>query len=204
MLALFRTLHVLALAVWLGSVVFFTVAGLLIFQAFQTETATDSRPPWLPAPGYRNDAPGEGLPDAREEQGSRLAGVAVRAIFPVYFALQAGCAAVALLTALGLAWKRGGGRTTVQVVVCLLGLAAVLAGWWLEHQVSELRLPRNERTDAVLDTPAPTAEQVQQARAARARFGMWHGISLLVNFATLGLALLATGLAAHLPGERSG
>jgi hypothetical protein len=204
MFALLRTIHVLVLAVWLGSVVFFTVTGVLLFRAFTTESANEPRPPWFPAPQYKNTAPLEGLPDVREEQGSRLAGVAVSAIFPVYFALQAGCAAVAVLTALGLAWKQRGGLSTVRVVVCILGLAAVLAGWWLQRHVSALRLPRNEHTDAVLQTSQPTAEQIQQARQARADFGMWHGISVLVNFATLGLALVATGLAAHLPAARSG
>ena len=67
-----------------------------------------------------------------------------------------------------------------------------------------LRVPRNELTDAVLQSPAPTAGQVEKAREARATFGKWHGISLLVNFAALGLALLGTVLAAHLPPSRSG
>jgi hypothetical protein len=204
MLALLRTLHVLSLAVWLGSVVFFTIAGVLIFRAFEAESAQEQRPPYLPAPEYTNKSPGEGLPGARAEQGSRLGGVAVGAIFPVYFGLQAGCAALAVLTGLGLACALGGRLATVRLVVCVLGLLAVLAGWWLEHRVSELREPRNELTDIVLTTPSPTAEQIEQALESRAAFGRWHGISLLVNFATLALALLATALAGHLDVARGG
>jgi hypothetical protein len=84
----------------------------------------------------------------------------------------------------------------------VLGLATVLAGWWLEGRVHELRGPRNDLTDAVLIAANATPEQVQEARQARAAFGMWHGISLLDNFATLGLVLVATVLAAHLPATR--
>jgi hypothetical protein len=204
-LAFLRTLHVLSLAVWLGSVVFFTLAGLLIFRAFEEvsrlPTDNEPRPLWFPVPAaFQKDPPGEGFPDPlRLEQGSRAAGVAVAKVFPVYFALQAGCAVVAVLTALGLAWGRGGALNTTRVIVCTLGLATVLAGWWLEQRVHELRGPRNDLTDAVLLAQSPSPEQVEQARQARVTFGTWHGISLLDNFATLGLALLATLLAAHLP-----
>jgi hypothetical protein len=209
MLALLRSLHLLALAVWLGSVVFFTVAGLLIFQAFEEvsrlpQQGEQQRPLWFPVPeAYSKDAPGEGFPEPlRLEQGSRAGGVVVSKLFPVYFALQTVCAGIASLTAVGLAWAVGGGVNRARVVVCVLGLAAVIAGWWLERQVHQLRGPRNDLTDAVLQAPTATAEQVQQAREARSEFGKWHGISLLVNFATFGLALAATLLAAHLPATR--
>ncbi len=201
MLAFLRTLHVLSLAVWLGSVVFFTLAGLLIFRAFEEESLKTDRELWFPIPAQlQKDPPGKGFPDPlRLEQGSRAAGVAVGGVFPVYFALQAGCAVVAVLTALALARGRGGMLNTARVVICVLGLATVLGGWWLERRVHDLREPRNFLTDAVLREANPSAEQVEQARQARVAFGTWHGISLLDNFATLGLALLATLLAAHLP-----
>jgi hypothetical protein len=206
MLALVRTVHVLSLAVWLGSVVFFSVAGLLIFGAFEevSRLPEKSRPSWFPvAPGYEKESPGPGFPEPlRLEQGSRAAGVAVGKVFPVYFALQAGCAALAFLTALALG-RSGGGLSTGRKLVYLLGLASVLAGWGLEQRVAELRKPRNDLTDAVLAAPSPTDEQMEAARQARAEFGKWHGYSLLVNFATLGLALVGTALAANLPAGRS-
>ena len=39
------------------------------------------------------------------------------------------------------------------------------------------------------------------AQAVRGSFGMWHGISLLLNFVTLGLLTVAMALAAFLPGK---
>jgi hypothetical protein len=210
MLALLRTLHVLSLAVWLGSVVFFTVSGVLMSRAFEDlgHLADDDKPrsEWFPIPSdFNKPPPDEGLPASlRKEQGSRAFGVAVGAVFPFYFALQTVCAAVAVVTAAGLAWGRGGKLSTLRVVVCVLGLAAVLGGWGLERYVHQLREPRNDLTDAVLTArPGATAEQIEKARQARAVFGKWHGISLLVNFTTLGLALAGTVLAAHLPASRS-
>src|SRR5260370_26157027 len=87
MLALLRTLHVLSLAIWLGSVVFFTIAGLLIFGAFEevSRLPREQRPLWFPLPEvYDRDSPGEGFPEPlRLEQGNRAAGQAVGKICPV-------------------------------------------------------------------------------------------------------------------------
>src|SRR5262245_61936981 len=135
---LLRSLHVLAVALWFGSVAFFSVAGLLIFNAFEEVSRKESRDLWLPlAPEFARPSPGAGFPDPlRLEQGSRAAGVAVSKIFPVYFALQVGCGVVALLTALVLA--RGGEGTAHRwrIVLAGLALASVLVGWWLEVRVS--------------------------------------------------------------------
>ena len=191
MSTLLRSLHVLAVALWFGSVVFFTVAGLLIFRAFEAQSRlpADERPLWLPLPPtYAGPSPGPGFPDpVRLEQGSRAAGVAVSAIFPVYYGLQVGCGAVALLTALLLARSGEGGGHGWRSSLALLALITALAGWWLEGEVSRLREPRNRLTDAVLSAPSPPAEQIEEARQARATFGTWHGYSLIQNFATLAL-----------------
>lgn len=201
MSGLMRTIHVLAVALWFGSVAFFTIAGVLIFRAFEQESMKEAeqRDKWFPVPAEyaRPTPPDSGFPDPlRKEQGSRAAGVAVGGIFPTYFALQAGCAGVAVLTALLLALMHGGRLNGVRLTVCVLGLAAVLAGWWLERKVHELRVPRNELTEKALTAEA-SARQIEEAKEARQEFGRWHGISLLVNFATLGLALTATALAGH-------
>jgi hypothetical protein len=207
MLALIRTLHVLSVALWFGTVAFFTIAGLLLFDAFRevSEKPAGERPLWLPVPAaFEKDLADPAFPrPIRLEQGSRAAGAAVSKIFPVYFLLQAVCAALAVLTAVLLLRHSHLWLGRLRLVVCFLGLASVLAGWWLEHVVSDLRVPRNERMDALLTATDASAELVQQARAARAAFGMWHGVSLLVNFATLGLALAAVCLAAHLPTGRT-
>jgi acyl phosphate:glycerol-3-phosphate acyltransferase len=202
MIALLRTMHVLSVALWFGAVAFFTVAGVLIFNAFERESLkkADERPAWFPTAELydKEPPPKSNFPDPLiKEQGSRAAGVAVSEIFPVYFMLQAGCGALAVLTALGLTLMQGGRLNAVRLVVCVLALAAALGGWWLERRVHDLRDVRSERTDAVLASASPSAEQIEEARAARADFGKWHGISLLVNFATLGLTLVAAGMAAH-------
>src|SRR4051794_26393537 len=101
MLCLLRSLHVLAVATWFGSVVFFTIAGVRIFDAFSEVAGEESRPLWFPIPEAFDKPPlGDGFPkETRLEQGSRAAGAAVGKIFPVYYGLQAGCGLVALLTA---------------------------------------------------------------------------------------------------------
>jgi hypothetical protein len=188
--ALLRSLHVLAVALWFGSVVFFTLSGVLLFGAFADVSRDEERPEWFPLPAiYAGPSPGVGFPDPlRLEQGSRAAGVAVGRIFPAYYGLQAGCGAVALLTAIFLARSPEGGAHRLRVALALLGLLTVLGGWWLEGEVSRLRGPRNALTDEVLRMSSPPAEKVEEARKARATFGTWHGYSLVQNFATLGLA----------------
>jgi hypothetical protein len=207
MIGLLRTVHVLSVALWFGAVVFFTVAGVLIFQAYEKESLRGTegntmRAEWFPRSEIHRGKPpaGSNFPDPLEkEQGSRAAGVAVSGIFPFYFFLQTTCSTVAVLTAIWLFGKRPTTVNRVRLVVCVLGLAAVSAGWWLERKVHHLRDERSTLTDAVLLAPSPTAEQIDDARSARAEFGKWHGISLLANFASLALALVAASLAAHFP-----
>jgi hypothetical protein len=88
----------------------------------------------------------------------------------------------------------------VRIATCVVGLAVVLAGWGLERVVHDLRVPRNEKTDAALSQPSGPA--LEAARAARAAFGMWHGISLLANFAALAASGTLAGLLAALPPRR--
>jgi hypothetical protein len=181
-----RWLHHVSVALWFGSVAFFTVAGLLIFQAYEEVALSADRPEWLPRVALYEQAAPEGFPSPlAREQGSRAAGVAVSGIFPFFFALQTGCAAVALVTS----WGIGG---PVRKGLCIAGLVVVLSGWGIERLVHELRLPRNELTDRALADPNPSI--LTEARMARARFGMWHGVSLLVNFAALGITLALVSL----------
>ncbi len=183
-----KAIHALAASLLFGAVAFFTVAGLLMINAFE-DAATENRPEWLPLPAlYSGEGP-EGLPkDMRKEQGSRLFGVAVGSLFTFYFTLQAACAAVALLTASAM-----GGR--LRLILCVVVLASVLVGWYLERVVHGLRDPRNKLTDAALKSP--TDDNVEKALAARKAFGMWHGVSLLANFGTLGLSAWLAALVAY-------
>src|SRR4051812_35521613 len=175
-----RVAHALAVSLWFGAFVFFTITGVLLLEAFKevSDLPAAKRPLWLPLqPIYDRETPGDGFPTPlRREQGSRAFGVAVGKLFPVYFGLQAACALVALLSAVML-----GGR--VRLTVCVLGLAAVLAGWWLERTVHDLREPRNTLTDkALASADYPDGPAVIQAREARQTFGRWHTVSLAVNF----------------------
>lgn len=192
-------LHVLAVALWFGSVAFFTLAGVLIFGAFRdvSQLPASERPLWLPLPAaFDRDDLGEGFPSpVRLEQGSRAAGVAVGGIFPTYYLLQTAAGAVVLLTMLVLARQTGVRRCRLAAAVLALG--SVVGGWAIERHVTDLRGPRNDRTDAVLRQTNPSAEQIAEARAARAEFGRWHGYSLIQNFVTLGLV---TALVWTLPG----
>ena len=87
MLMLSKTIHVLALGLWFGSSVFFTMAALLIFRSFENVAISPAeRIAWLPE-------------NFDKEKATQLAGVAVGPIFPWYFLLQGICACLALATA---------------------------------------------------------------------------------------------------------
>jgi hypothetical protein len=202
MSSLTRTLHVVAVGLWFGSVAFFTASGVLISQAFEEEARkpADKREPWFPVPPeYQRTVPDAGLPEPlRLEQGSRAFGVAVGKVFPFFYALQAFCGLVALGTAL--AWGGSGRRLDrARVVLLFVALLTVGVGWWLERRVHDLRETRNTATDNLLKSDSPSERQVQQVKELRADFARWHGYSLLDNFATLVLVTVAMALAAHLP-----
>ena len=217
MQSLSKTLHVLAIALWFGAAVFFTLSGVLMFQAFEevavkpqasprseeeeNSRSAEHRPLWLPVPPpFQRDPLGEGFPDpTRKEQGSRAFGVAVGKLFPFYYGLQLACGVAALVTALAMARSGEGRGHGWRIALCALALATVGLGWWLETVVADLRGPRDKLTDDVLIASHPTPELLERARAARAAFGRWHGYSLMQNFTTLALVAVLTGLAAHLP-----
>jgi len=172
-----KTLHVLALGLWFGSVVFFSlIAALVIFHTFESLSAQSApeRPAWLP--------------DSFDKaKGTQLAGIAVGPIFPWYFLLQGVCALLATGTALAWSWSRPAERLhKVRSLILLLALASVVAGWPLAQKVSELRMSRYDSDPAI-------------AAAAKESFGAWHGYSLLLNMVTLGLVTAGMALAAQLP-----
>jgi acyl-phosphate glycerol 3-phosphate acyltransferase len=205
MLQLGKILHVLALGLWFGTAVFFTIMGVVLFQTFEhiSREPAEKRPAWFPLPElYAQAAPSEKFPDPlRLEQGSRAAASALSPLFGWYYALQGVCGAVAAFTAVAWAYSfRGQRGHRLRAVVLVAAIASVGIGWWLERVVSEKRVPRNELSDACLAQPVPSRADVQEAaEAARADFGRWHGYSLIVNFLTLGLVTVAMALTASLP-----
>lgn len=203
LLRLGKVLHVLALGLWLGSNVFFSlIVAPSLFARFGAAAGAEgeARPVWFPQAGEFSRKTAE--LDGPLEQGSRAAGYAISPLFDAFFPFQAVCALVALGTALG--WSAPGVDPLRRWRLRLLGaaLATVAVGWPLEIWVSDLREPRNEATLAFLRAAPPDqAAALERMRAARGRFGMAHGISLLLNFVTLALVAGATSLAAFPPHE---
>jgi acyl-phosphate glycerol 3-phosphate acyltransferase len=201
MLNLLKTIHVLALGLWFGTAVFFTfVVGLSLFHTFEAlgQEPAAERPSWFPLPPQftRHDP----QLDGPTEQGTRAAGAAVGPLFPWYFLIGGACGLLALGTALGLSRCHPAKVHRVRGTVLLLAVLTVLAGWPVEQKVNALRQPRYEAVDAFLQSPPGRAEETKAAALeARAEFGRWHGVSLLLNFGTVALVTLAMALAARLP-----
>jgi acyl-phosphate glycerol 3-phosphate acyltransferase len=198
MTRLSKSLHALAVGLWFGAAVFFSfVVGFSLFGSFEQMAEESRRPAWFPLPPAfaRTDDAINGP----REQGTRAAGFAVSPMFDVYFLLQGACGFVALATALP--YVRLGGVHRWRVSLLVTALALVLVGWPIERYVSELRRPRNETTEAYLQAESPDTALRSEMQSARARFGMWHGISVLLNLALVACVTGAAALAAHLPVE---
>jgi acyl-phosphate glycerol 3-phosphate acyltransferase len=180
---LVRTAHVLALGLWFGGATFFNFfTAPTIFATFQDVVR-----------GGRSDrTAGQTIIPEDAEEGKKdalakaLAGAAVGPVFPRYFATQAACGAVALVTAFG--WWRFGRVHQVRVIVVAAALTTVVIGWPISDEVSALRLRRFSPDAAA-------------AAAAAAAFGRWHVVSLLLSFVTIALSGAALALAAKLPAD---
>src|SRR5262249_20897425 len=119
------------------------------------------------------------------------AGSAVGPVFSRYFAMQAVCAVISLVTALSW-WKAEGGRKVHHWRVYLLAVAAltVAVGWPISNYVSDLRLQRFVADASVANT-------------AKAAFASWHLVSLLLSTVTVCLAGVALSLAGRMPSDAS-
>jgi hypothetical protein len=105
-------------------------------------------------------------------------------MFPAYFAWQGACGVVALATAWGWTRTHPGTLHRLRFMVIALAFAIVLVGWPVVGKVETLRFARYAGDEA-----------------ASAAFGLWHTVSLVLNFAALALVGAATGLAAALPAD---
>jgi acyl-phosphate glycerol 3-phosphate acyltransferase len=176
---LVKIVHVLAVGLWFGSAVFFNlIATPAIFDAFRSLGSDPSavERTWLPLTAAFD-----------EKLGTRLAGVAVSPLFPLFFLLQGVCGLLTTLTAL--AWSRELPGVRVHRVRALLSLAAmatVVLGWPLVQHVSALR-------------PLRYSADSDTSRAAEAAFQSWHGASLSLSLITLVLVTVLMALAARLP-----
>jgi acyl-phosphate glycerol 3-phosphate acyltransferase len=183
MLMLAKVVHVLALGLWFGSVVFFTFSALLVFRSF--ESVAD-----LPAA----ERPAGLAESFTKENGTQLAGLAVGPIFPWYFAMQTVCGALTVATAFALArYEPQADTHKARRAVLAVALVLVLIAWPFSAKVSQVRADRYSK-DAT------------KAAAAREEFGRLHAYSLVLNLLVLGLVGVGMALAARLPTweDRSG
>jgi acyl phosphate:glycerol-3-phosphate acyltransferase len=178
-----RAIHVVALGTWFGAAVMFNfISAPAIFEAFKdvVENAPSDRTAYQPlAPGASEEQ--------KKQLASALAGSAVGPIFPKFFALQAVCGVLALITALGW-WKEPGKVHRWRAIVTGLALATVVIGWPISEKVSALRVARFSP---------------ESGDAARAAFAEWHLVSLGLSFVSVVLAGVALAMAAKMPEGRS-
>lgn len=175
-----RAIHVLSLGLWFGAVVMFdfVVAPTEFFEAFPAVVASapSDRTANLPlAPGATEEQ--------KKQLATALAGAAVGPVFPKSFRLQAVCAALSLITALGW-WSSPGRVNRWRVIVLGLAAAAVAVGWPLSAYLSGLRA---QRFDPVSGEAAATA------------FREWHFVSLGLSMLTALLTGIALAMAAKMP-----
>ena len=152
MTAFLRTAHLLALGIWVGSVVFFS---------------------FFTAPTLFGALPRD------------MAGRAVSAIFPRYYALGAVCGAVALLSGLLLGSRQPAFGRLLASELVLLGLMTgivIYAGRVVLPQATEARLA------------LPGIEGTAAYDQSKARFDALHRRSVLLNGCVLILGVASTTL----------
>jgi acyl-phosphate glycerol 3-phosphate acyltransferase len=179
-----RGLHVLALGLWFGGAAFFNfVAAPLIFESFK-QVVNDGP---SDRTAHETIIPADASPERKKDLAGALGGAAVGPVFPPYFGMQVVCGCVALATALGW-WNAEGGRKVhrVRVGVLILAVLTIIIALPIASYVSDLRLQRFDSNTEV-------------AQAAKAAFGSWHLVSLLLSFVTTCLAGVALALAARMP-----
>jgi hypothetical protein len=167
-----RIVHVLALGLWAGAALFFSfVVAPAIF-------------------GYLRDQLPENPPLAvqgiTKEAGRRLAGDTVGAIFPAYFALQIAAGTLAVASGAVLATN---GQLADKIRCVLAAVALTLA---ITHRATVYPhsvLIRQEQYQAKEAGEDEEAAELEQA------FRVWHGISQLLNLATILPVVIGLGLA---------
>ena len=180
-----RSLHILALGLWFGGAAFFNfVAAVPIFDSFKQVVNAGPSDRTAHQQIIDPNAPQE----KKDALASALAGSAVGPIFPRYFAMQAVCGLIAFFTAMS--WWYAGKLHRRRVYVIGIAVLIVSAAWPLSNYVSDLRLQRFYATESIRES-------------AKAAFGTWHLVSLLLSFVTTCLAGVALAMAARLPDIRT-
>ena len=186
-----RSLHVLALGLWFGGAAFFNFGTAVpIFESFKevVNAGPSDRTANETILDESKSKTAEDLKNRKKNLANALAGSAVGPVFPRYFAMQAVCSVIALVTALS--WWKSGRVHRWRVILVAVALATVAAGWPISEEVSRLR-PLRFSSDTGIASAADTA------------FANWHLASLGLSFVTVCLAGVALALAAKLPNGRS-
>lgn len=182
--AILRGLHVLALGFWFGGAGFFNfLAAPPIFASFKEVVANGPSD----RTAHETIIPTDASQERKAALAGALAGSAVGPVFPRYFAMQAVCGLLALVTALSW-WNVKGEVHRWRVYVIAAAVLTVAIGWPISNKVSQMRLLRFD--------PNPTI-----AAAAKDDFAMLHLVSLFLSFVTVSLAAVALALAARLPSD---
>src|ERR1700722_17232236 len=159
-----RALHILALGFWFGGAGFFNfLAAPAIFASFKQVVHAGPSDRTAQETIISADAKSE----RKDALSSALAGSAVGLVFPRYFAMQAACGFLALITALSW-WKVEGKVHRWRVYLIALAVLGVAIGWPVSNSVSELRLLRFSADSAI-------------SANAKADFGTWHLVRLLLS-----------------------
>lgn len=178
-----RAIHVLAVGLWFGAAVMFNfiVAPTQFFEAFPAvvESAPSDRTANVPiTQGITDD-------NKKKDLAAALAGSAVGPVFPKFFQLQAVCAVLAVITALG--WQKSAGKVhRWRAIIVAFAAMTVAVGWPLSNKVSALRIERFQADTGL-------------AEAARASFAEWHLVSLALSMVTIAFVAVALALAAKMP-----
>jgi glycerol-3-phosphate acyltransferase PlsY len=177
-----RALHILALSFWFGGAGFFNfVTAPEIFASFKRVVYAGPSD----RTALETIIPSDAAPERKDALASALAGSVVGLVFPRYFAMQAVCGLLAMVTALSW-WREKEDVHRWRVYLIGAGLLTVAIGWPISNRVSELR-PLRFSTDQVI------------AAKAKAEFVWWHFASLFLSFVSVCLAGIALALAARLP-----
>ena len=171
LLSILKIIHLLALSVWSGAVVFFSFfVALPVIDSMKKLAQTKNN--WLHL--------------STEQHGTQLAGEFLNVVYARYFPFECVCGVVALATSLWW-WNTPSWSAKLRIIVVAAGLGcAALNLFVLAPRVHELRTDRY-------------SSDVQVAEKANAAFGPAHTASLLVDLVGLLCVIVALILVLWIP-----
>jgi acyl-phosphate glycerol 3-phosphate acyltransferase len=176
-----RMIHIVAVGFWFGAAAFFNfIAAVPIFDSFKDVVATSP----TDRTAYVQIVPEGTSDEKRKDLSSALAGAAIGPLFPRYFALAGIGSWLAFVTACG--WRKEPGKSNRwRLRLTTIALLLVAISWPISLYVSELRVQRFDLN-------------FEKAEVAKAAFGPWHFVSLLLSAITTTLAGVILAMSAAL------